>query len=104
MKIRSDIRAGKWSRENGSVISANHNESMRVRSNVKAGGQNMNHNGSMRVKTHLKAGKRSEVKDSHDRYANLDATANHNQSMKVRTNVKAGAGKYIGETEKNTAR
>jgi hypothetical protein len=36
---------------------------------VKEGGM-LNHHESMKVKSGLKAGKRSEVRDSHDRYAN----------------------------------
>jgi hypothetical protein len=42
---------------------------MKTTTKVKAGGM-PNHNESMKVKSGLKAGKRTEVRDSHDRYAN----------------------------------
>jgi hypothetical protein len=59
MKTATSIRAGRWSRDNGSVIELNHNESMKLRSSVKAGGRSLNHNASMRVQSNLKAGTKS---------------------------------------------
>jgi len=50
MTIRTQLKAG-------SRYTGNHNESLRVRSTVKAGGVSVNHNETLAVRSSLKAGK-----------------------------------------------
>ena len=66
MKIRTQLKAGGWS---------NHNETMQVRSNLKAGRLSANHNERVRVRTGLKAGR---------------VALNHNEAIAVRTTLNAG--------------
>jgi hypothetical protein len=67
MTIRTQLKAGGWS---------NHNESLKVRTALKAGGGWSNHNESLKVRTALKTGA---------------WTTNHNNALRVRSAVKAGA-------------
>jgi len=50
MKTRTQLKAG-------SRYTGNHNEALRVRSTVKAGGVSVNHNETLAVRSSLKAGK-----------------------------------------------
>ena len=73
MKSKSRVKAGR--------ISFNHNQTLRVRTGLKAGRWN-NHNQTLKVRTSVKAGA---------------MTLNHNQTLKVRTGLKAGG---IGMNER----
>ena len=62
MKIRTQLKAGGTPRPQ-------HNETLRVRSTVKAGGVSVNHNETLAVRSSLKAGKprRKTATPSNDR-------------------------------------
>jgi hypothetical protein len=67
MTIRTQLKAGGFN-------STNHNESLKVRTALKAGGL-MNHNETFQVRTALKAG---------------GWGPNHNEALRVRSTLKAG--------------
>ena len=54
MKIRTHVKAGGC--EDGDRLATNHNETLQVRTALKAGGLNLNHNETLKVRTALKAG------------------------------------------------
>ena len=68
MKIRTQLKAGGTPRPQ-------HNETLQVRSTVKAGGVSVNHNETLAVRSSLKAGA---------------LIGNHNEALAVRTSLKAG--------------
>ena len=92
MKIRSNVKAGGDASirppDGGGFIN-NHNQTLRVKSNVEAtgegrpsgGGWISNHNQSLKVKSSVKAGE--------DRGGSFGF--NHNQTLCVRSQLKAGA-------------
>ena len=69
MTIRTQLKAG--------GISINHNEALQVRSAIKAGGRDINHNEALQVRTWLKAGSMPH---------------NHNEALQVGTSLKARRG------------
>ena len=83
MKTRTSIKAG-------SLRQVNHNESMKVRSAVKAGLRRRtikaNHNESMKVRSAVKSGRRFRSGKQNDGYGI--------KVMSVRTGVKAGAASW----------
>jgi hypothetical protein len=81
MTIRTQLKAGRILnvRALASCIppsSTNHNETLKLRTALKAGGVNLgNHNEALQVRTALKAG---------------GVQPNHNEALQVRTTLKAG--------------
>ena len=74
MKIRTQLKAG---RKAGGTQQENHNETLRVRSAIKAGRAALlsNHNEALQVRTALRAG---------------GIKFNHNEALRVRTTLRAG--------------
>ena len=80
MKIRTHLKAG-------GLATTNHNEALKVRSTVKAGGFENQHNEALKVRSTVKAG---------------DTRLNHNEALKIRSAVKAGGiRRMIKTTHKN---
>lgn len=72
---------------------------MKIRTQLKGGGQNLNHNEALRVRSAVKAGARGESLN-HNEALKVRSTVkaggyppqNHNEALKVRSTVKAGHG------------
>jgi len=100
MRIRTQIKAGGL--DGPGKIVLNHNEVLRVRSTVKAGGENLNHNEALRVRSTVKAGAGYL---NHNEALRVRSTVkagghnlNHNEALRVRSTVKAG-GRYLNHSE-----
>ena len=77
MTMRTQLKAGR------AGSGDNHNETLKVRTALKAGGQNLNHNEVLQVRTALKAG---------------GVNLNHSETLQVRSTLRAG-GKDLNHNE-----